>query len=367
MNIHPQENKQVSPYFTFYLISTMQIGVGILGFQRYIAKSAGHDAWMAVIIGGILVHLLVWMIYMMLKRSDGDIIAIHNDVFGEWIGGLISSAIMIYTVFLALTVLRTYIEVIQVWMFPHISIWGISLILSLLVYYFVSGGFRIVTAIAFFSIVIGTPLILLKYFAIKDSHIYNILPLFDHSMIDYFAGTKSMTLNYLGFEMLLFYYPFIKNGEKSHKWAQWGVFFTIIIYGITAVVSFAYYSQGQLKHTIWATLTLWKIVEFPFVERFEYIGISVWLFVILPNICIAIWCATRASRRLFAIKQKHSLIIVVILVYIGTLFFQDRQQIDELNNRVSQVGYYFIYFYIPLLFLLHMLVYKVRKRKNAEN
>lgn len=46
----------------------MQVGVGVLGFQRYIAKSAGHDAWMAVITGGILIHLLVWMSYQMLKK-----------------------------------------------------------------------------------------------------------------------------------------------------------------------------------------------------------------------------------------------------------------------------------------------------------
>ncbi len=364
MNIHPPENKQVSPYFTFYLISTMQIGVGVLGFQRYIAKSAGHDAWMTVIFSGILIHLLVWMIYKMLKRSDGDIIAVHNDVLGKWIGGLLSSIFMIYSAFLALTVLRTYIEVIQVWMFPHINTWGISFILSLLVYYFVSGGFRMITAVAFFSVLIGTPLIFLKYFAIKDAHIYNILPLFDHSLIDYFVGTKAMTLNYLGFEMLFFYYPFIKNPETSHKWSQRGVLFTIVIYTITAVVSFAYYSQGQLKHTIWATLTIWKIVEFPFVERFEYIGISMWLFIVLPNICIAIWCVTRGGKRLFSVKQKHSLIIIVILVFIGTLLFKDRQQIDQLNTWVSKVGYYFIYFYIPLLFLLQLLIYKVRQRKN---
>lgn len=367
MNILPKENKQVSPYFSFYLLSTMQIGVGILGFQRYIAKSAGHDAWMAVIIGGILIHLLVWMMYKMLKKSDGDIIAIHEFVFGKWLGGIASTALIIYTAFLALTVLRTYIEVIQVWMFPHINTWGISFILLVLIYYFVSGGFRIVTATAFFSLILGIPLILLKYYALKDSHIYNILPLFDHSFVDYFAGTKAMTLNYLGFELLFFYYPFIKNAETSHKWSQWGVFFTIIIYTITAVESFAYYSQGQLKHTIWATLTLWKIVEFPFVERFEYAGISIWLFVVLPNICIAIWCVTRAGKRLYAVKQKHSLIVMVVLIFIGTVMFTNRQEIDALNTYVSKVGYYFIYFYIPILFVLQMVIYKVRKSKNEQN
>lgn len=144
-----------------------------------------------------------------------------------------------------------------------------------------------------------------------------------------------------------------------------GVFFSILLYTITAVESFAYYSQGQLKHTIWATLTLWKIVEFPFVERFEYIGISIWLFVVLPNVCIAVWCVTRALKRVYTVKQKHSLIPVLILVYVGTLFFKDRQHIDLLNSMVSRVGYYFSYFYLPLLFIMHWLALKIRRNKDA--
>ncbi|HAJ3957491.1 TPA: GerAB/ArcD/ProY family transporter, partial [Escherichia coli] len=41
---------KVSPYFAFFLNHKIQIGVGILGFERYIAQSAGHDAWVAIII-----------------------------------------------------------------------------------------------------------------------------------------------------------------------------------------------------------------------------------------------------------------------------------------------------------------------------
>lgn len=65
--------------------------------------------------------------------------AIHEDVAGKFIGGLLSTFFTVYAAFLALTVLRTYIEVIQVWMFPHINTWGISLILVVVIYYFVSG------------------------------------------------------------------------------------------------------------------------------------------------------------------------------------------------------------------------------------
>ncbi|MBG9578716.1 hypothetical protein ABE42_05645, partial [Bacillus thuringiensis] len=53
----------VSSFFAFFLINTMQIGVGALSFQREIAQHAGHDAWIIVILTGVIGHVLIWMIY----------------------------------------------------------------------------------------------------------------------------------------------------------------------------------------------------------------------------------------------------------------------------------------------------------------
>ena len=38
------ERFKVSPFFVFYTISSVQVGIGILQFQRNIAKEAGYDA-----------------------------------------------------------------------------------------------------------------------------------------------------------------------------------------------------------------------------------------------------------------------------------------------------------------------------------
>ena len=53
-------------------------------------------------------------------------------------------------------------------------------------------------------------------------------------------------------------------------------FFSTLIYVVLAIVSFMYYSEGQLNHTIWPTLTMLKIIKVPFIQRFEYIIIFVW-------------------------------------------------------------------------------------------
>ncbi|MBR8645717.1 GerAB/ArcD/ProY family transporter [[Brevibacterium] frigoritolerans] len=52
-----KQNKYL--HFCFFLMPGMQIGVGVLGFERIIAKEAGQDAWISVLISGLIINVLL--------------------------------------------------------------------------------------------------------------------------------------------------------------------------------------------------------------------------------------------------------------------------------------------------------------------
>ena len=54
-----------------------------------------------------------------------------------------------------------------------------------------------------------------------------------------------------------------------------GIAFSTLIYVVLAIVSFMYYSEGQLNRTIYYFNDV-KIIKVPFIQRFEYIIIFVW-------------------------------------------------------------------------------------------
>ncbi|WP_110928564.1 GerAB/ArcD/ProY family transporter [Bacillus massiliglaciei] len=362
LEIRPTIDKQVTAFFVFYLIYKMQVGVGILGFERFITKEAGHDAWISVIISGLTINLLIWMCYKMLGGGGRvrDIISIHQETFGLWIGNALTFLFVIYFLFQSFVLLRTYLEVIQVWMFPGINIPVIMAILLILMYGFISGGFRTLVGFCVIGTLLGLTLLGLKYFPIQEARFYNLTPVFAHSAGDIMRGVKAMALNLLGFEMLLVYYPFLRKPESSQKWAHFGSLFSTMIYVISVVVSLVYYHHDQLKTVIWATLTLWKIVDLPFVERFEYIGISIWLFMILPNACLGVWAASRCMKRMCKVSQRKTVIFFLVLLLVTTFFGKTRQNINEINTLISQIGFYLIYFYLPFLFVVQTIVLKVR-------
>ncbi|MBM6617046.1 GerAB/ArcD/ProY family transporter [Bacillus suaedaesalsae] len=357
------ETSLVSSFLVFYLVHSMQIGVGILGFQRIVAKTSGNDAWIAILVAGIGIHVLIWMIYKIFATQHGDITDVHRAIFGKWIGGALSSLIIIYCILLGITLLRTYIEIIQVWVFPEFNAMIFSVFFLALVFYIINGGFRAVTGIAFFGVVLPFYIVLAFLFPIKFSFFQNLFPILDHSIKDIAMAAKGSTLSFIGFEMLLIYYPFIKDAGKSQKWAHMGNVLTILLYLIAMIVSIGFFSQEQLERNIWATISMLKIAELPFVERIEYIAISSWILIILPNICIALWGASRVAKRVFNKRQRVFLLLFLAITALLTTYIDTRTQIDMLNNITAQIGFYFIYGYIPFLFVISIIRSKWKEKK----
>ncbi len=91
------KTKTVSPYFAFILLHSLQVGIGILGYQRVILKNAGYDAWISLIIAGIATHIVLFCMLKMLEK-DGDLISIHTTTFGKWVGSIFSVIFTLYCI-----------------------------------------------------------------------------------------------------------------------------------------------------------------------------------------------------------------------------------------------------------------------------
>ncbi|SET99133.1 spore germination protein (amino acid permease) [Salinibacillus kushneri] len=356
------DSMKISPFLVLFLITSVQVGVGILSFQSKVVEHASYDAWISVIIAGIGVHIIIWIAFKML-RQDQDIFDIQKELFGKYLGGLFGFIQCLYFLVLSTIALRLYIEIIQVWMFPHISILYLGIFFLILVYYVINGGFRVVVGICFLGTVIPIYLLFTLIFPLEFAHFHNLLPVLNHSVKDLMLSSKEMTLSFLGFSTLFIFFPFIKHPKKAHKWAHFGVLFTIVVYVAISMVAFVFYDEEQIKTVIWPTLGMWKIIEMPFVERFEYIGISSWALVILPNMTLTLWASTRGMKRLFRFNQRKTVIVFLIIVLIANVLINGHERISLLSEYISRVGFYMVYFYIPFLFIVYTIYNKVRKSK----
>jgi len=314
------------------------------------------------LVAGGAIHIAIWMIYVVLKGVDGDLVDVNKQVFGKFIGSFFTILFMLYLVLGATIVIRIYIEVVQVWMFPQMKVWSILFLILPLVFYIINGSFRVVVGICFLGFIVPAFLMTSFLFPLQYSNLNLILPVFDHSIQDILLSANEAALSFIGVSVLMVYYPFIKDKEKSQTWAHFGNLTTTLIYTGLAIITFTYYNQPQLSALKWPTLDMWKIIEMPFVARFEYAGISTWFLVILPNLTLFLWGVSRMMHRQFQVSYQKATILFLIAVFIGCFFMETREELENVTKVFSLFGRGILYIYIPLIFLTYCLLRKGRRK-----
>ena len=241
MKLKVPENRKIAPFLVFYIITSSQIGLGVLGFQRIIAKDAGTDSWISIIIGGILLQILMICIYKMLNIVKGDWYDVHAFIFGEKISKIFSLLLAIYACFKMITVLRGYIEIVQVWMFHTFNTFKFGLAFLLLSVYIVYGGFRTIVGINVFSMIILFLVMPLFLYTVPYANPSFLKPVFSHSLGEIFKAVIGISYSYMGYEIILFIYPFLKEPAKSKKWAHFALLFTTLFYLYIAILTFMFF------------------------------------------------------------------------------------------------------------------------------
>lgn len=362
----PKPNLLFPASMLLYIVASMQVGVGLFGFQRYIFKEAGHDAWISVILAGLASHLAMWATIRTLRHYEStDIFGIHRDVFGKWLGGLLNIGFIVYAGFSTVIVSRTYIEAVQAWVFPDFPTWLLTLLLLVLAGYGLYGGIRVIVGICLFSFVCQIAVTPLLYYPLKYAQWNYLLPLLEATPGELLQATKSMSFTITGFEFIFAYFPFVQNKERAQRYSHISLAITTLYYLLITITTTVYFSGPQLLKQIWATLSLLKIIQLPFLERLEYIALPVWMFVVLPGTILTTWSVTRGFKRMWGIQQKKSLYAVCLIVFIVSLLFKNRYQIDRMNDFMSICSFYVAFVYPFVLLAVVSIVHGVRKRRES--
>ncbi|PFA62994.1 spore gernimation protein [Bacillus sp. AFS015802] len=365
IHVHPQPQSLINAFMVMFIIHSIQLGVGVQGFQRIIYVEAGHDAWISIILSGLVTSFIGFVMIKTLNYYESsDIYGIQRDVYGRWLGTCMNVLYVFYCLGAFLVVIRNYIEVLQAWVFPEVPTWFVSMTLMMLVLYGVLGGFRIIAGASFFSVFLSFWLLSLLGYPIQFSHWSNLLPILESNATEILRGAYSMTFTVVGFELIYSFYPFIKEKRKAQKYMQIGLLYTTLLYLAVMVISLSYFSGGQLERTIWGTLSLFKIVRLPFIERFEYVAITFWMLIILPNLMLYLWSASRGIARILGKEGKKMIIWIVAVTLFGCVqLFVTREQINKLNNYSAQVSFIVVFCYPVFLYLLVWLKKKVFRKE----
>ncbi len=348
------EFNEITTMQYIFLISGTQIGIGILSLPSQLADIANTDGWIAILIGWIIsITASTIIIKTMEKHPQDTIFDLARRYFGRIFGTLIHLAFVAYTLLAAITVVFTSIHITQVWILPNTPNYFIMMLFMLPGFLITRNGVRVLGRYAevVFYLTLWIPILISM--PIQKGTILYMLPILKEGWSPIFQAVKTTVLSFLGFELAFVFYPFLKEKKHAIKAMVIANSISAFTFLLITVTCFIFFSPDETPSLIWPTLSLLKTIEFSFIERFEVIFLSFYLFVMSTTGIPYIFTTVFGMSQLIGKKDHTIVLLIAVCIFILTsvLYNPSFSHIQTMGSWWERYGLWGAYIFPVILFI----------------
>ncbi|WP_397537456.1 GerAB/ArcD/ProY family transporter [Rummeliibacillus pycnus] len=308
--------KLLNKYHVIFLAQSSMIGTGILTLPQRLS-SVGYSQVLLPILFGIIASLtLGQMIWLISKYPTKNLFQINEILLGKILGKSINVLIVLQFTLFCADIISDYMHLIQSTALPEQTVTIPALLLLLLLIYITNGGITTIARFCIMTFFLTTGLVYFTHWAIEKGDFSHIFPLFNYNGKEFFEAVKKGYFTILGYELIMFYFPLIKDQKKAYQHALIGVWISIILCLLTSVASVMYNSEWQLKHVEFPVLNIFKAGGFTFVERIDVFGMALWVLLILSTVTIYLWSAKKGLDILTSKRKNYYLYFLVFVIFL---------------------------------------------------
>ena len=296
------------------IVTTMQLGVGILTLPKIVAEIMGSsDGWLVILISGIVMLGIGALIGQVINRFPGQsLLSISNQLLGIWITRFIFLLLALIGLAYLAVVLRITGMLAKLYFFDLTPIEVLILIFALVIIYCVA-GLRIAImriCLLFLPIIIGI-LIIIFLFNLGHMRWDNLEPYFTADWRDIVRGTATALPSYNGIIIFLFYGYLAKTSPKIPRMIMIGTSVVITLYILVFIFSVGVLGLYTTINTIFPTIEMAKEAEVPggFFERLQSIFFAVWMLAIFTSGVFALDISTMMLESIFQKVSKITWIL----------------------------------------------------------
>ena len=356
------KKKVLNGYHVVFLVQNLMVGMGLLSLSNSLSP-VGYSHWWFPILFGVIANItLIPMIWLSLKYRDDDLFDIHEKLLGKWIAKVLNSFLILYAVFLFAAVIQNYLELVQISLLPERTMTGHLILFILMTVFIVKGGIKSLARFCILTFFLAGWMVYFLRWGISEGEISHLLPLFNFTATEFWDATKKGYNSLVGYELLMFFFPYIRQPEKAFKHASMGIWITIFFYTAVTTVGVMYFSEWQIEHILFPVLKLFQAVDLSFVERIDKFGISIWVFLILSTAGAYLWVAKKGVDSVRNKNSQYHIYAMAVLTYIIINLPVSQMLRKTIYEKTFYVSYGLILWPI-LLCLVHLIR---KKRKEVE-
>lgn len=359
----------IGDFGLFATIVVAIVGVGIFSSPRNVIDKVGSDAWIVTLIGGIVIFLLLYLIYMVMKKNDFEQFTnILQNNFGVILGGVFAIVFALYSIFIVSLGMREFAEVIKLHLLRQTPTEFILIITILTATYLVRG--EVVDLVKFNEIVFWImfiPVFIVFILIAVNADFTNLLPVLNNKPSNYFKASRYILFCFGGIEIAYLILPYVKNKKTSPRVLKKSIMFITIFYLIVMMLVLAVFSKEQSRILLWPTISMIRTLDIPgtFIERWEGVVMAFWIFFYFTTFVNIYFFSGEIIKTVFKLKDiKLSSLLIMPIVYVVALYPQNIAELYtmQFNTPAVLLTAIFVFVILPILILL---VGKVKERRKC--
>ncbi|RTE09171.1 GerAB/ArcD/ProY family transporter [Paenibacillus whitsoniae] len=309
----PGKGSQITLLQYILTIHSVQIGAGLIPLPGELAKGCGTDGWIALILGYIVSIAAGLIIVQVMKlHPQGTITDLVAHYFGRWAAKGLMIVFICYFIAFMYFIYHRMALLVQNWIMQQTSPYLLMLLFLPPAYVIANGGFRIFSRYAEITFILSLFIPLALLFLLKNAHWIHLLPIVQNGWMPIFRTLRSTLVTFFGFEMAFFLYPYLENQKAASLGIVLANTITLCVYLFFTLLSFVIFSPDELVTYHNTLISLFKMVEFRFVERYDILILSVYVLLIMRT-WLPMMIAVALCTKQLGIKGSSGLHIGILL------------------------------------------------------
>lgn len=318
------------------------LGGGMMTLPRVMGEIAGRDGWMSIILAGIVAWTFALVLWLLCRKFPTRTLAEFSKlILGRPLGILVSAMYSLYALIVCSVALRILLEMIRTWVF----IWTptpVLLVLILIAIGFVSrmGAITLGRMMEIKNIL--TILVVLMFLIpLQEFQSLNLRPVGSEGL-KILQAVPNATFSFLGFEVMLVFFPFLINKNKAVKLTSLAIGSVTAAYAADAILVYGVLGIEYTLNLIWPLMTYMRIGSLPFLQRVDNILLFAWSALILSVVTVHYFAATY-TLAIVSGRKYHDIwaLACLPLVYVAALLPSNLTEVFTLSEVIGMIGYPF--------------------------
>jgi len=209
----------IKPIQLALIVFITQSGIGIITLPSSLAMKSGHDGWISILISGIAVLLLCVLIFTLMNRyTDKSIYDINRYIFGKIMGTAFNCLIVLYLFFAVVAGASLFTYYIRITLLQRTPMWVMAPVITLPSFYLVWQGLKNMSRFLYITLIAYFFILLYLLILHNEYRISFLLPVGEAGINRILSGIKPSFFAFVGFELIVFFYPYIQNRDKILRW-----------------------------------------------------------------------------------------------------------------------------------------------------